>query len=982
MSTFDIVNDAPGLLRSEAINTTLKFDRTSPTAGRISWNIPQPAAGCAADNQAYCGILITLDTKPTAAGKAPTNGQVYSSDPTAEVNLFTGDRIDSALVVGAFYQDRTTTYFDVTGLKPNTPYYVSGYPVDCQLRYFSQGIHAYSLDFTNRGTDGTHGTQVLVLNSNITPMGVQPTDATGLTIGDSYDFTVQVGITPLPNRPIDSVECKAAAPRYTVAVNGTNAQTYEELVAAINVQFGLLTNPPQGPTPPNTGGLYWNSQQKKLFTWNGSEHVETDVIYDNAPPTAVGTGTYWLNTTTQQLSVWDGAAWIPVTVVAHSTDPTAPTADASYWFNGTNAFIWNGVTWCQTTTYNQATDPSLATDPPGGSFWFDTVHSILYKWNAALGLWVPTTAIQSETDPNALTTGAFWFNDVANQLFTLNVPNAGWNLETNVAITEIAPSTPAPGKFWYNPSTLELFQRNVSNTTWVQVDVIVFPHDPAVRSHCDLWWNLTTDQLYVWDAIGSVWVLATSFFQQSNDPSLPPQITDGSVWHNSSTGSLMVWENACFVNASFIAWPTDPTNGFPVGTAWHDTTSNKWYVFTVGGWSEIDIIPSAYDPRSLPLGTLWFNSTNNALQQWNGVAWVAVTYVTTPLTPSIGTLWFNTSTSTTMVWTTMGWDVATPKVTAELDCNGNILFTDTTVGSLSYVGLTDGTLFQSLNVANTIHTAKPGTDGASDEPLYSEIGIGTDGSDAIRNELINEIRYELGYPVVDVELTKEQMDYAITRALSELRQRSGIGYKRGFFFMMIKANEQRYYMTNKISEMNKIVDVLGVYRLTSSFLSSAHGAGVYGQIVLQHMYNMGTFDLLSYHMMADYTKLLEMLFAARVTFTWNEQRRELFLHNKFSYAEPRVCIEATVERTEQDIMSDRYARPWIRRFAAAVCRLMLAESRGKFSSLPGASGSVSLNAGELRQAAQQEMEACYSDIDSYVTDRPEEYGMGTQFLFG
>jgi hypothetical protein len=127
---------------------------------------------------------------------------------------------------------------------------------------------------------------------------------------------------------------------------------------------------------------------------------------------------------------------------------------------------------------------------------------------------------------------------------------------------------------------------------------------------------------------------------------------------------------------------------------------------------------------------------------------------------------------------------------------------------------------------------------------------------------------------------------------------------------------------------------------------------------------------------------MEILFAARITYTWDEQTRELHLHHRFPYHERMVCIEATTERTEQDIMSDRYAKTWIRRYAAAVCRLMLAEVRGKFSALPGAGGSTSLNAGELRQAAQTEMEACMQDIDDYIADKPDEYGMGAHFVFG
>jgi hypothetical protein len=175
---------------------------------------------------------------------------------------------------------------------------------------------------------------------------------------------------------------------------------------------------------------------------------------------------------------------------------------------------------------------------------------------------------------------------------------------------------------------------------------------------------------------------------------------------------------------------------------------------------------------------------------------------------------------------------------------------------------------------------------------------------------------------------------------------------------------------------------MGVYRMTSAFISSAQGAGVYGQIVLQHLYNMGTFDLLSYHIMAEYTELMEMLFASRVTFTWNEQTRTLHLLQRYPFRELMVLIEATVERTEQDLLSDRWTKPWIRRYALAQSRIALAEIRGKYSTLPGAGGSVSLNAQDLRAAGVEEIALCLQDIENYVADMPEEHGMGVSFILG
>lgn len=983
MSSFDIRQDAPGLLRVEALNMTLKFDRTSPTTARISWNIPSPAAGCAAGTQAYNGIVITVDNTPTNISKIPKNTVAYTADPTVDPNLFAGDKLDSAMIVGAFYDDLTTTFVDITGLKPNTPYYVTGFPVDAQLRYFIEGIHAYSMDFDQQKTDGTHGTQVVVLNPEQSKMGVLPTDNTGLDTLSSYQFSIQVGVVPAPASPVDSVDCVPSAPIYEISIDGAAAQTYQDLVNEINKKLALVTQPPQGPNPPATGTYYWNASQKKLFVWNGyTLQLISNVIVQSTDPSIVAVGTYWYDPEADILKHWDGANWQQSVVIKFATDPAIPLADETYWFDGTTGYLWNGATWCKILTYIDTVDPSEPVVPITGSYWHDTEHGILYRWNHVLGTWLEASVIQYPQDPNMLDTGTYWFNETNNTLYAYNTPSVGWNPQSNVAISENPPTTPAPSKFWYNPTTMDLYQRNISNTAWDLLDVIAFPIDPTVREVCDLWWNTATDTLYVWDTLTVSWIQAPHVYEQGIDPSLPINIDEGTLWFDPSTNKLYVWINNCFVNVSYVFSLTDPRNIDP-GTIWFNTTSKKWYERQSSNtWLEISPTISTVDPSTISVGTFWFNISNNSLQQWNGISWVTVMYITSPVIPTKGSLWYNTDTGTLMIWNGSSWVPATPPAMVELDCNGNLLFTDNTVGSLSFIGITDISLFQSLANKFAIHSSKPGVDGISSQPSYDELGIGTDGSADERLLLQNEIRYELGYPVLDVELTPEQLDYAITKALTELRQKSGLAYTRGFFFMQINPETQKFYLTNKIQGMNKIVDVMGVYRLTSSFLSSAHGAGVYGQIVLQHLYNMGTFDLLSYHIIGEYTKLMETLFAARITFTWNEQKRELFVHHRFPFTERMVAIEATVERTEQEIMTDRYARPWIRRYALATARLMLAEIRGKFSTLPGANGSVTLNAQELRQAAKEEIEMCMDEIESYVADNPEEYGVGGIITFG
>lgn len=979
MSTFDIRPDAPGLLRAESINVTIKFDRTGPTTGRISWNIPAPAPGCSADTQAYCGMLVTIDTKPASADKVPTRGEVYNSDATADTNLFAGDKLGTALVIGAFYEDRTTTFFDIDGLKPNTPYFVSGFPVDCQYRYFIEGVHSYSLDFRNRGTEGTNGTQVVVMNADSQTMGVNPDQYTGLDVAGDYEFTIQLGLDPKPLRPLDIVEVRLTNATYNITITGDEAQTYDDLVKAINRHLSLLKNAAQGPTAPNTGSYYVKTSQKKVFQWNGSEHVDIPALVEVSDPSVISTTTIWHDTSSDAyLKYVSPLTWTTLTSYALPYDPTHPIGDKTYWFDGTTARIWNGVTWCAVTTITSSNNP-LDVTIQAGSFWYDDASTVLYRWSEATEMWLRSEAVQSRQNPSALTDGTYWFNDLTNALSMFGT--GVWTLQSNVSLAEVAPSTPAAGKLWYKPTTMQLFRRNAGNTTWDEQDVIVHHTDPTLRTDCDVWWDVDTDTLSVWNNVQHTWTPATHFYIQSNDPVDGPTLGEGTVWYD-GVSSFSALENGCFKPVEVVRADTDPTVSLPNGCIWFNTTTNTVYQRVGTTWQSIDPIDSPTNPETIALNKFWFNPSNSGLSRWTGAGWTSVTYSSTPLTPAKGTLWFDTVADTLKQWSGVAWIAATPIATVQFDGNSNLLFTDTNIGSSSAVNIQDISLFNSLELVTAIHPGKPGTDGASDEPMYNELGIGTDGSDAPRNAIITDLRYELGYPALDVELTQEQMDYAIDRAISELRSHSSLAYKRGFFFMSIPQNQQKLMLTSKRERHNRIVDVLGVYRLTSAFVSSAHGAGVYGQIVVQHLYNMGSFDLLSYHLMAEYTKLMEILFAGRVTYTWNEQTREIFLHNRFSTPEQMVCIEATEERTEQDLLSDRYTKSWIRRYAGGMVRLMLAEIRGKFSTLPGAGGSVSLNASDLRQAAQTAMEECMQEIADYVADRPEEYGMGTTFLFG
>ncbi|KKM17871.1 hypothetical protein LCGC14_1671400 [marine sediment metagenome] len=236
MGTFDSHVDAPNQIRQEGEDIVISFERTGSTTGSVTWNIPPPSAGCNADNQAYNGIVVVLNTVANKVNNRPIDGTVYSGDPTADADLHTGDSLTGALIIGAFYDDKTTVKIDLTGLIPDTAYFITGHPVDNVHRYHQQGVSTYALPYLyTEPVADLGGYQEVCFGGTAKAL----TDATGLISGTTYTFDIN----------INTVD-------FDMLISGADALTFSDLITALNKAFKLLENPFQSTTAPNTGA-YW-----------------------------------------------------------------------------------------------------------------------------------------------------------------------------------------------------------------------------------------------------------------------------------------------------------------------------------------------------------------------------------------------------------------------------------------------------------------------------------------------------------------------------------------------------------------------------------------------------------------------------------------------------------------------------------------------------------------------------------------------------
>jgi hypothetical protein len=97
------------------------------------------------------------------------------------------------------------------------------------------------------------------------------------------------------------------------------------------------------------------------------------------------------------------------------------------------------------------------------------------------------------------------------------------------------------------------------------------------------------------------------------------------------------------------------------------------------------------------------------------------------------------------------------------------------------------------------------------------------------------------------------------------------------------------------------------------------------------------------------------MFAGELTFQWDEATRELLITRAIRGNET-VLIEAMIEKTEQELLLDRWCRQYIQNWSLSELKMMLGLIRSKYSSgTPGPSGTITLNGELLIAEARQDM---------------------------
>ena len=437
--------------------------------------------------------------------------------------------------------------------------------------------------------------------------------------------------------------------------------------------------------------------------------------------------------------------------------------------------------------------------------------------------------------------------------------------------------------------------------------------------------------------------------------------------------------------------PLQPT----IGTVYFDQQLNLVQYWTGSAWipSRSDsILTGAFYPGVLGQtyllggsrlmtfnGIKWIQNDSSNTQLRAGTSWVPLQRVQSniqaPNTPAIGDFYWDYTQQRGFYWDGAEWVI--PSSTSSLFNAGTSLVQafirpieiEPMELPAPYIGqLFYNTTSKTLDAWTGTMWKQANTDQAG-VANTEKVAIGDDGSYDQRVELINTLKGQLGWPMICAELKEEQFNIAINNALDNYRLWSDGAYRLQYLLFSLIPQQQTYYLNAATDKTDRIVDVQKVHRMNMNGINHVNGAdGIWSSNILGSYYAAGTMDTLSFHLAASHSEDLQRLFAGDMTFLWDEASRELTLLRKVSSSE-KVILECMMERTEQELMVDRWARQFLQNWALAEAKMQLGMIRSKFSSgTPGAAGTISLNGELLISEARQDMAELKEEMMNY------EYG--------
>ena len=123
----------------------------------------------------------------------------------------------------------------------------------------------------------------------------------------------------------------------------------------------------------------------------------------------------------------------------------------------------------------------------------------------------------------------------------------------------------------------------------------------------------------------------------------------------------------------------------------------------------------------------------------------------------------------------------------------------------------------------------------------------------------------------------------------------------------------------------------------------------------------------TYYLFSSYQELVGKMFGAFIEFQWIPSKHLLRILQRPFVDGETLLLRCQNYRPDFMLLTDIYAKQWLRDYSLANCKLMLGEARSKFGAIAGPTGSGQLNGTALLQAAVGELEKLEKELETFIS---------------
>lgn len=234
-----------------------------------------------------------------------------------------------------------------------------------------------------------------------------------------------------------------------------------------------------------------------------------------------------------------------------------------------------------------------------------------------------------------------------------------------------------------------------------------------------------------------------------------------------------------------------------------------------------------------------------------------------------------------------------------------------------------------------------------------------------RQKIIDEVRHMMGGGMVDIELDPGHYQTALTLAFDRYRQRSGNSSEESYLFLNLIYEQNEYYLPEEVTDVRTLFR-RGIGESTGGTQLDPFSLAYTNLYLLQAGAGGGyTAGLLTFELFYQYLRQAGRMFGRDINYTFDNVTKKLTLVRKPTGGEA-IVIWCYKLRPDEYIIQDAYARPWIRDYTLAWCKMMLGEAYSKFNTVIGPQGGTTLKGDALKTEAKEMMDRLDKELELYI----------------